>query len=76
MVDVSLTCLIRHKSLSRRLDAEFVLLHTEAVISIPKDLDPAEAAPLVCAGVTTFNSIRNMDLHPGDLVAIQGIGGV
>jgi len=56
--------------------AEFILLHTEAVISIPKDLDPAEAAPLVCAGVTTFNSIRNMDLHPGDLVAIQGIGGL
>jgi len=56
--------------------AEYVLLNTEAIASIPKEMDPAEAAPLLCAGVTTFNSLRNMDLHPGDIVAIQGIGGL
>jgi len=56
--------------------AEYVLLNTEAIASIPKEMDPAEAAPLLCAGVTTFNSLRNMDLHPGDIVAVQGIGGL
>jgi len=56
--------------------AEYVLLNSEAVVSVPKELDPAEAAPLLCAGVTTFNSLRHMDLHPGDVVAIQGIGGL
>ncbi|KAH8093848.1 GroES-like protein [Cristinia sonorae] len=56
--------------------AQYVTLRTEAVAWIPKDLDPAETAPLLCAGVTTFNSLRNMDAKPGDLVAIQGIGGL
>lgn len=56
--------------------AEYVLLNTEAVVPIPREMDPAEAAPLLCAGVTTFNSLRHMDLHPGDVVAIQGIGGL
>ncbi|BGP26898.1 alcohol dehydrogenase [Rhodotorula toruloides] len=99
--------------------AEYVTLRTEAVCSIPRDIDPAKAAPLLCvlfvyytsfelrsadahvtfvystlsrlafvslailylsanscAGMTTFNSIRNMDVHPGDVVAIQGLGGL
>ena len=38
-------------------------------------MDAAEAAPLACAGVTTFNSLRNMDLVAGDIVAVQGVGG-
>jgi D-arabinose 1-dehydrogenase-like Zn-dependent alcohol dehydrogenase len=38
-------------------------------------MDAAEAAPLLCAGVTTFNSLRNMNIVAGDVVAIQGIGG-
>jgi len=57
--------------------AEYVILRSEAVIPIPDGMDPAEACPLLCAGITVFNSIRHMDkLHPGDLVGIQGIGGL
>ncbi|KZS95704.1 GroES-like protein [Sistotremastrum niveocremeum HHB9708] len=56
--------------------AEYVYLRTEAIAAVPKELDPAEAAPLLCAGVTTFNSLRHMDVKPGDIVAIQGIGGL
>jgi len=56
--------------------AEYATLNSNAVAWIPRDLDPAEAAPLLCAGVTTFNSLRNMDAKPGDVVAVQGIGGL
>lgn len=43
---------------------------------IPHDADPAEYAPLLCAGVTVFNGIRKMNIVPGDIVAIQGLGGL
>src|SRR5207249_8843111 len=43
---------------------------------IPDALEPAEAAPLLCAGITTFNSLRHSGAVPGDLVAVQGIGGL
>ncbi|KAI9810517.1 MAG: hypothetical protein M1827_006190 [Pycnora praestabilis] len=56
--------------------AEYVLLRTEAVVRVPTDVDPAEFAPLLCAGVTTFNSMRKMDITPGEIVAIQGLGGL
>lgn len=56
--------------------AEYATLRTEALCSVPTDIDAAEAAPLLCAGVTTFNSLRHMDVHPGDVVAVQGIGGL
>ncbi|GAA5936395.1 hypothetical protein JCM1841_002927 [Sporobolomyces salmonicolor] len=56
--------------------AEYVILRTESVASIPTDIEPAKAAPLLCAGVTTFNSLRHMDIHPGDVVAVQGVGGL
>ncbi|GAA5901798.1 hypothetical protein JCM5296_002076 [Sporobolomyces johnsonii] len=56
--------------------AEYVILRTESVASIPTDIDPAKAAPLLCAGVTTFNSLRHMDINPGDVVAVQGVGGL
>jgi len=56
--------------------AEYVLLRSEAVVPVPRELDPAETAPLLCAGITTFNSLRHMNLHPGDVVGIQGIGGL
>lgn len=46
----------------------------QACLSIPTDVDPAEAAPLLCAGVTTFNSLRNMDIRAGEIVAVQGVG--
>ncbi|KAK8912495.1 Alcohol dehydrogenase patD [Metarhizium anisopliae] len=56
--------------------AEYVLLRQEAVVRIPKDSDPAEVAPLLCAGVTVFNGIRKMHVEQGALVAVQGLGGL
>ena len=43
---------------------------------IPDELESAAAAPLLCAGITTFNALRNSGARPGDLVAVQGIGGL
>lgn len=48
----------------------------EALARMPESLDPAEAAPLMCAGITTFNTLRHSGALPSDLVAIQGIGGL
>jgi D-arabinose 1-dehydrogenase-like Zn-dependent alcohol dehydrogenase len=56
--------------------AEYVLLREEAVVRVPSDLDPAEAAPLLCAGVTVFNGMRKQHVEQGNLVAIQGLGGL
>ncbi|KAM0329492.1 hypothetical protein ACHAQA_004801 [Verticillium albo-atrum] len=56
--------------------AEYALLRDEAVARIPADLDVAEVAPLLCAGVTVFNSIRKMQIEQGNLVAVQGVGGL
>jgi len=56
--------------------AEYVILRTEATVSVPKDVKPAEYAPILCAGVTVFNSIRAQKIVPGDLVAVQGLGGL
>ena len=56
--------------------AEFVTVPREALAQIPESLAPEEAAPLMCAGITTFNALRHSGARPGDLVAIQGIGGL
>lgn len=56
--------------------AEYVRLRAEAVVRVPKDIDPADAAPLLCAGVTVFNGIRQMHVEQGALVAVQGLGGL
>ncbi len=56
--------------------AEFLTADVNALAHIPDDLNSAEAAPLLCAGVTTFNSLRNSGARAGDLVAIQGVGGL
>ena len=56
--------------------AEYMLAPAEAVATMPESLDPAEAAPLLCAGITTFNALRNSGARPGDVVAVQGIGGL
>src|SRR5258708_6019662 len=56
--------------------AEYMVTPAAAVALIPDELSAAEAGPLFCAGVTTFNSLRNSGARPGDLVAILGIGGV
>ena len=55
---------------------ELMVAPVEAVARLPESLDAAEAAPLMCAGVTTFNALRHSGAGPGDLVAIQGIGGL
>ena len=56
--------------------ADEVLVPFEALARIPPSLSPAEAAPLMCAGVTTYNSLRHAGAQPGDLVAVLGIGGL
>ncbi|KAI8189186.1 hypothetical protein K4K49_009477 [Colletotrichum sp. SAR 10_70] len=56
--------------------AEYVLLRDEAVVRVPKNMDPADSAPLLCAGVTVFNSIRKQGIEHGSLVVIQGLGGL
>ncbi|OTB03021.1 hypothetical protein M426DRAFT_61258 [Hypoxylon sp. CI-4A] len=56
--------------------AEYTLLRSEALARIPENLDAAKYAPIMCAGMTTFNSIRNMGIGPGETVAVQGLGGV
>jgi D-arabinose 1-dehydrogenase-like Zn-dependent alcohol dehydrogenase len=55
---------------------QYMIAPVEALVSIPESLSSAEAAPLLCAGLTTFNALRNSGAVPGDLVAVQGIGGL
>jgi D-arabinose 1-dehydrogenase-like Zn-dependent alcohol dehydrogenase len=56
--------------------AQYMIAPVEALAAIPDELSFAEAGPLMCAGVTTFNALRNSEASPGDLVVIQGIGGL
>ncbi|KAK6517592.1 hypothetical protein TWF281_004242 [Arthrobotrys megalospora] len=56
--------------------AQYVLLRREAVVSVPTDVDPAEYAPILCAGVTVFNGLRNMGIRHGGIVAVAGVGGL
>src|SRR5438067_6662445 len=56
--------------------AEYVVAPHEAAARIPEKLDVRDAAPLLCAGITTYNSLRNSGARPGDTVAVQGIGGL
>lgn len=56
--------------------AEYMAAPESAIADVPESLSSAEAAPLLCAGITTFNALRNSDLQAGDLVAVQGIGGL
>jgi D-arabinose 1-dehydrogenase-like Zn-dependent alcohol dehydrogenase len=56
--------------------AEYIIVPGGALARIPDGLSAVEAAPLMCAGVTTFNPLRNSGARPGDLVAILGIGGL
>ena len=56
--------------------AEYATVPAEALAAIPEDLDAVDAAPLLCAGITTFNALRNSDASAGDLVGIVGIGGL
>jgi alcohol dehydrogenase, propanol-preferring len=56
--------------------AEYMIGHAEAMVSIPDELSSVEAAPLLCAGATVFGALRHSDAGGGDLVAIQGLGGL
>jgi alcohol dehydrogenase/propanol-preferring alcohol dehydrogenase len=56
--------------------AEYMTAPAEAVTKMPDDLAAEDAAPLLCAGITTYNALRNQGLRPGDHVAVQGIGGL
>src|SRR5580658_7228184 len=55
---------------------EYMVAPVEGLADMPESLDVAEAAPLMCAGVTTFNALRHSGALPSDLVAVQGIGGL
>jgi D-arabinose 1-dehydrogenase-like Zn-dependent alcohol dehydrogenase len=56
--------------------ADYMIAPFEALAAIPNELSSAEAAPLLCAGITTFNALRHSGAGPGDLVAVLGIGGL
>jgi D-arabinose 1-dehydrogenase-like Zn-dependent alcohol dehydrogenase len=55
---------------------QYMVAPAEALVAIPDSLKDAEAAPLLCAGITTYNALRHSGALPGDLVAVQGIGGL
>src|SRR5213595_4272973 len=55
---------------------QYMVAQVEALAAVPASLSDAEAAPLLCAGITTFNALRHSGAMPGDLVAVQGIGGL
>ena len=56
--------------------AEVMVAEARGISSVPDELTSAEAAPLLCAGITTYNALRNAGLRGGDLVAVQGVGGL
>src|SRR5271166_908844 len=56
--------------------ATHMIADVSAVAHVPDDLDSVQSAPLLCAGVTTFNAIRHTGAGPGDLVAVHGVGGL
>lgn len=55
---------------------QYMIAPVEALVPIPKSLTDVEAAPLLCAGITTYNALRHSGALPGDLVAVEGIGGL
>jgi D-arabinose 1-dehydrogenase-like Zn-dependent alcohol dehydrogenase len=55
---------------------QYMVAPVEALVAIPESLSAAEAAPLLCAGITTFNALRHSGALPGDLVAVVGVGGL
>ncbi len=56
--------------------AQYMIASADALALIPEALSPVEAAPILCAGITTFNSLRHSGAVAGDLVAVQGLGGL
>ncbi|KAL2257304.1 hypothetical protein VTK26DRAFT_346 [Humicola hyalothermophila] len=56
--------------------AEYCLIRSESAVHIPANVDAATYAPILCAGLTVFNAIRNANIRPGETVAVQGLGGL
>src|SRR3954464_1988669 len=56
--------------------AEYVKAHAKYVVRVPEDVDPFDAAPLTCAGVTTYKAVKVAGTRPSDLVAVFGVGGL
>lgn len=56
--------------------AEYMVAPSDALVAIPGSLSAVDAAPLLCAGITTYNALRHSGAMPGDLVAVQGVGGL
>lgn len=56
--------------------AEYVTTRSSGLVAVPEEFDAAEAAPLLCAGITVYNALRKVAGWPGDLVAVQGVGGL
>lgn len=73
---MSMLCIISKQLLTLITDAEYCAIRSEAAVRIPPDVDAATYAPMLCAGVTVFNSMRQMQVPPGSTVAIQGLGGL
>jgi D-arabinose 1-dehydrogenase-like Zn-dependent alcohol dehydrogenase len=55
---------------------QYMVAPVDALVAIPESLSDVDAAPLLCAGITTYNALRHSGAFPGDLVAVQGIGGL
>ena len=56
--------------------AEYCTLRADCAVPVPSNMDPVSTAPLLCAGITAFNSIRKMAVPEGDTIAVCGIGGL
>jgi D-arabinose 1-dehydrogenase-like Zn-dependent alcohol dehydrogenase len=72
-------CTVNHQITGIAFDggyAEYMIAPAIAVALVPDDLSPVEAAPLMCAGITTYNALRNSPARPGDVVAVLGLGGL
>ena len=63
-----------HQNLTKP-EAEYCTLRQEAAVHLPENLDKAEMSPLLCAGVTVFNGIRQQKIQQGGIVAVVGLGG-
>ena len=76
MEDVSLPLILfsSYPELTK-IDAEYCVLRQEAAVPLPENMDKAEMAPLLCAGVTVFNSIRLQKIPQGGIVGVVGLGG-
>lgn len=67
---------LRNTQLTTYSDAEYCILRSEAIVRVPDHVDAAKYAPILCAGMAVYNSIRHMNIPVGETVAIQGLGGL